>query len=60
MIKSLCEFCNKKSASKSFHCNHCIKKHSICDICLNENKEKLNIRIVGRKGIYDSNLKKWK
>jgi len=59
-MESLCEFCNEKTASKSFHCNHCTTKHRICDVCLIKNKKKLNIRIVGRKGIYDSNLKKWK
>ena len=59
-MEALREFCNEKYASKSFHCNHCIIKHKICDVCLIKNKKKLHIRIVGRKGIYDSNLKKWK
>ena len=56
---SVCEFCKKNQASKSFHCNHCIKKHKICGPCIIKNKTKLNLRKVDKDTIFDSNLEKW-
>ena len=59
MQSSVCEFCKKCYATKSFHCNHCIKPHWICAACIQKNKIKMNLRKVNRDTIFDSNLKKW-
>ena len=59
MEPSMCEFCKKKTAYKSFHCNHCLKPHKICAVCIQKNKIKLKLRKVNRNTIYDSNLEKW-
>ena len=56
---SICEFCKKKHASKSFHCNHCTKPHKICASCILKNKTKMNLRKVNKNTIFDSNLEKW-
>ncbi len=55
----LCEFCKKQPARKTFHCNHCIKKHRICDECIISGRAKMNLRPVTRDTVFDSNLKKW-
>lgn len=55
-----CEICKQNHATNSFHCNSCLKKHHLCDICLEENREKLKIRNVYKNTIYDSNLEKWR
>ena len=56
---SICEFCKKKHASKSFHCNHCLKPHKICMSCILKYKTKMNLRKVHKNTIFDSNLEKW-
>jgi len=59
MDPPVCEFCKKNYAFKSFHCNHCIKKHKICASCILKNKTKMNLRKITKNTIFDSNLKKW-
>ena len=59
MDSSICEFCKKKHATKSFHCNHCEKPHKICALCIIKYKTKMNLRKVHKKTIFDSNLAKW-
>ena len=58
-IPKLCEFCKKKVTTKSFHCNHCVKKHSICEECIKKNMISMNLRKVNKNSVFDSNLKKW-
>ena len=55
----LCEFCKKVHTSKKFHCNHCEKKHSICDKCIITGRAKMNLRPVKKGDVFDSNLVKW-
>ena len=55
----LCEFCKKVHTSKKFHCNHCVKKHSICDQCIITGRAKMNLRPVKKDDMFDSNLEKW-
>ena len=59
MDPPVCEFCKKNYAFKSFHCNHCIKKHKICASCILKNKTKMNLRKITKNTVFDSNLKKW-
>ena len=59
MNSSICEFCKKNYAAKSFHCNHCTKPHKICASCILKNKTKMNLRKVNKNTIFDSNLQKW-
>ncbi len=56
---AMCEFCKKNVTTKAFHCNHCLKKHRICQECIAKNKVKMNLRKVNKNTIYDSNLEKW-
>ena len=56
---AICEFCKKYKMTRGFHCNHCIKKHLICDACVEKNKVKFNLRKIEKNSIYDSNLEKW-
>ncbi len=55
----LCEFCKKEPTNKMFHCNHCIKKHRICEQCIITGRAKMNLRPVKKNDIFDSNLEKW-
>ena len=59
MEQSICEFCKKNHAFKSFHCNHCIKKHKICASCILKNKSKMKLEKITKTSVYESNLKKW-
>ena len=59
MDSSTCEFCKKNHTSKSFHCNHCVQPHKICDSCILKNKSKMKLEKITKTSIYESNLKKW-
>ena len=59
MDSSTCEFCKKNYASKSFHCNYCVKPHKICASCILKNKSKMKLEKINKNSVYESNLKKW-
>ncbi len=56
----MCEMCKINPLTEKVYCNYCDKSHYLCSNCIEENKDKLQMRPVTVSTIFQKNLHKWK